>query len=316
MSDKNYTVMVIPERSSKVKKWILSERFLRRMVIALGVFLLVFVVAVGFSFTYIWKYKTFDSAQLKIQYLEGKLQVLQNKLAASESTLTRLQNFEQKLRVLARVDQGEDGDGGIGPLSEQEEELYLRGEYDEKRDDEALLTAGIDPKLDYGVRSMELSADRIQRKASLQEQSLQHLYELLYDKRSILSSTPSLSPVRGWISSHFGFRRSPYTGLRKMHEGIDIAAPMGSPVMAPADGIVSKTATETGYGKLVAIKHGYGIVSIFAHNSKVLVRVGDKVKRGQTIALVGSTGRSTGPHVHYEVRVNGVPVNPVRYILD
>lgn len=315
MKNKHYTIMIIPERSSKVKKWILGEDTLKK-VIGLSVFvLLVFGLTAFTSAVYVFKSQSFDSAQLKIQYLEGKLQILHNKLASSESTLNRLQNFEQKLRVLARVDQ-EDDRGGIGPLSEQEEELYRQTAYTHSTNSAELARANVDPRLDYGLRSMELTADRIERKASLQEQSLQHLYELLRDKRSLLSATPSLSPVRGWISSRFGFRRSPYTGLRQMHDGVDIAAPMGSTVVAPADGIVSRVANEAGYGKIVAIKHGYGVVTLFAHNSKVLVKVGQEIQRGQTIALVGSTGRSTGPHVHYEVRVNGVPVDPARYILD
>jgi murein DD-endopeptidase MepM/ murein hydrolase activator NlpD len=101
-----------------------------------------------------------------------------------------------------------------------------------------------------------------------------------------------------------------------MHKGLDFAAMIGTPIYAPADGVVSYAGREGGYGKIVSIDHGYGIVTRYAHNSRLLVKTGERVKRWQKIAEVGSTGRSSGPHLHYEVRVNGVPVDPENYILS
>jgi murein DD-endopeptidase MepM/ murein hydrolase activator NlpD len=118
------------------------------------------------------------------------------------------------------------------------------------------------------------------------------------------------------MTSKFGYRLSPFTGRPMMHQGLDLAAPPGSPIVAPADGIVSFAGYDAGYGKLVSIDHGYGVVTRFGHTSQIYVEVGQKVKMGDVIAAVGSTGRSTGPHVHYEVRVNGVPVDPRNYLLD
>jgi len=109
-------------------------------------------------------------------------------------------------------------------------------------------------------------------------------------------------------------RRSPFTGKRKMHEGVDIASRTGTPVFATADGIVSKAETAAGYGKLVVIDHGYGYKTYYAHNSKIFVKVGQRVKRNERISAVGNTGSSTGSHVHYEVHLNGVPVNPKKYL--
>jgi murein DD-endopeptidase MepM/ murein hydrolase activator NlpD len=109
-------------------------------------------------------------------------------------------------------------------------------------------------------------------------------------------------------------RNSPFTGVRKMHEGIDIACRTGTPVIATADGIVSRAQSVEGYGKLVVVDHGYGYQTFYAHNSRIHVKVGDRVRRGQKIAAVGSTGSSTGPHVHYEVRLNQVPVNPYKFL--
>lgn len=126
--------------------------------------------------------------------------------------------------------------------------------------------------------------------------------------------TPSIYPVKGRITSAYGSRLHPILRVRLVHEGIDIAASKGTPIVATADGVVTKSGRSGGYGNIVEIQHGYGIITRYAHNTKNAVKVGAKVKQGQVIAYVGSTGLSTGPHVHYEVRVNGAHVNPASYL--
>ncbi|NLV24249.1 MAG: M23 family metallopeptidase [Deltaproteobacteria bacterium] len=125
---------------------------------------------------------------------------------------------------------------------------------------------------------------------------------------------PSGWPVRGRVSSHFGVRKSPFSGRQIFHEGIDIAAPAGTPVFASAKGTVSTASYAAGYGNLIVIDHGNGYQTAYGHNSKIFVKVGQQVKKGQKIAAVGSTGRSTGPHLHYEVRLHGKPVNPRKFL--
>ena len=129
-------------------------------------------------------------------------------------------------------------------------------------------------------------------------------------------STPTIWPVKGWVSSPFGFRSSPFSGRRVFHEGLDIAARYGLDIHATAKGIVVYAGDKAGYGKIVTIDHGYGYMTRYSHNSRITVKVGDKVNKGDVIAKVGSTGRSTGPHCHYEVLVNGIPVNPMKFIID
>jgi murein DD-endopeptidase MepM/ murein hydrolase activator NlpD len=107
-----------------------------------------------------------------------------------------------------------------------------------------------------------------------------------------------------------------WTGRLKMHEGLDVGAPYGTPVYAPADGIITFSGEKAGFGKFVQVDHGYGIETIYAHNQTLSVRSGQKVKRGALLAAVGNTGHSTGPHLHYEVRVNGIAVDPLYFILD
>jgi len=155
---------------------------------------------------------------------------------------------------------------------------------------------------------------QLQGAASKQEASLETLIEYFEDRCSLYASTPSVWPVRGWINSPFGNRISPFTGKIQFHEGIDIAAQIGTAVIAPADGVVIKAGFESGYGYVVELSHGYGLKTVFGHNSRLNVKPGQYVKRGDIIAYSENTGSSTGPHVHYEVRVNGVPVNPLRYL--
>ena len=142
------------------------------------------------------------------------------------------------------------------------------------------------------------------------------LWELLSDRQSLLAATPSIKPARGPVGSRFGYRNDPFNGRPRMHAGLDIVAAPGTPVRAPASGVVSFAGWDEQYGKLVSIDHGYGVTTRFAHNSQVYVQVGQKVNKYDVISAVGSTGRSTGPHCHYEVRVNGIPVDPSNYILD
>lgn len=143
--------------------------------------------------------------------------------------------------------------------------------------------------------------------------------ELLNDVGRIapyIRNYPTIRPIQGRLTSGFGWRRNPFGRGTEMHEGVDIAAPTGTPIRATGGGVVTFSGWSGAYGNKVIINHGMGIQTWYAHNSVNLVEVGQRVARGETIARVGSTGRSTGPHVHYEVRVNGSPVNPVQFFLE
>ncbi|MBC7428858.1 MAG: M23 family metallopeptidase [Bacteriovorax sp.] len=148
------------------------------------------------------------------------------------------------------------------------------------------------------------------------EVRVHQLDQHLLDKESFLRSTPTLMPTNGHLTSTYGPRMSPYAGRIKFHEGIDVGAPIGTPIVAPADGIVTFAGPKPGFGNFVQIDHGYGVETIYGHASQVLAKKGQKVARGDRIAIVGNTGYSTGPHVHYEVRVNGTPVDPLYYTLN
>jgi murein DD-endopeptidase MepM/ murein hydrolase activator NlpD len=159
------------------------------------------------------------------------------------------------------------------------------------------------------------SLDQLQQQLSDRERQMRVLEDLLLAGRLEKEIRPSGWPISGgYITSGFGIRTDPFTGMRDYHPGIDFAAPEGSHVMSVAAGIVTGAGERNGYGNLVEIDHGNGYVTRYGHNEKILVKVGDRVRKGQVISLIGSTGRSTGPHVHFEVVLNGTIVNPEQYI--
>lgn len=146
------------------------------------------------------------------------------------------------------------------------------------------------------------------------EQRLASVRTGVEQRNALASATPSIWPIAGWISSAFGNRRDPFTGGRDFHPGLDISANQGQPIIAPADGVVLSAAYTGNYGNLVTIDHGFGITTRYAHLSRYAVVTGQTIGRGQTIGYVGSTGRSTSSHLHYEVLVNGQLTNPLRLL--
>ncbi len=163
--------------------------------------------------------------------------------------------------------------------------------------------------------------ESVEKRAFVQSKSYDELTKLIKNKEQMLASIPAIQPVSNKdlkrIASGFGYRIDPVYKTPRMHTGLDFTAETGTPVYATGDGIVEVAGSQgDGYGNKVVINHGYGYETLYGHNSKVLVHAGEKVKRGQTIALVGSTGKSTGPHCHYEVWKNGTKIDPVNYFFN
>ncbi|MCU0231303.1 MAG: peptidoglycan DD-metalloendopeptidase family protein [Acidobacteria bacterium] len=159
-------------------------------------------------------------------------------------------------------------------------------------------------------------ADDLSERSALLERRLDVVEQALTERSERLARMPSLLPVAGLIGGGFGWRRDPFTGAKGFHRGVDVSAPVGTPILAPADGIVIAAERESGYGHVLTISHGDGMVTRYGHLSAFKTRPGAEVRRGDTIALVGNSGRSTGPHLHYEVLVEGQQVDPMAYILD
>ena len=225
-----------------------------------------------------------------------------NKIDALNAKLAELGNFEQKIRIIANLEPNNDGSSFFGVGGSDPEDLdpttMLEQDYQEL------------------VRDMHVEINEIDHASHNQQRSFSNIFSKLEGKRNLLAATPSIRPLKGWVSSRFGHRESPFTGRREFHRGLDIATHAGSPIIAPADGLVTFAGRKGLMGNMVTIEHGFGMVTRYGHVQKLLKKKGTRVKRGETIALVGNTGRSTGPHLHYEVRLNGVAVNPVNYFFN
>lgn len=164
--------------------------------------------------------------------------------------------------------------------------------------------------------NVRLDLNALIRRANLLAASFKEAADSLESHHERFAAMPSIMPTQGWLSSAFSqMRAHPILHIARPHEGIDVSAPMGTPIEAPGNGTVISARWENGYGNTIEINHGYGIVTKFAHASSLLVRPGQRVTRGQRVALVGNSGLATGPHLHYEVHVKGRPVDPLRYVL-
>lgn len=308
MSKDELTIVVFPGSLKAPKKLRMPKRFVK---IAVLVSFIGLVGVLGSSFYFVQKYLRFQGSETELVKLrrDAKIRKIQVEKFAQqiknyETEMARLERFEKKLRVITAL---EDSPKSV------EKNWGVGGPY-------GLSTNSFTTAMGRGavnmVERLSNGLGHLEKQAKIQSISFQELDDFFKNQKSFLSSTPSIWPTRGWVTSGFGFRKSPFTGLREKHEGWDIAARNGSPVRATADGVVLVEGREYGYGNLIEIDHGYGVVTRYGHNSKHLAKVGDRIKRGQVVALVGSTGRSTGPHLHYEVLLHGVPVNPKNYILE
>lgn len=251
--------------------------------------------------------KTVDFSRLERlekvnQLLARDLVQLRAQLDAVNDTVNAIMERDRQVRVLA----------GLPPTDPEVQLAGVGGPRGEPSERERLLSED-----DLGREALRagLDLENLVRRANLLAQSFKQAAESLAAHQDRLLRTPSIWPTRGWLSSTFANARlHPIFHQARPHEGIDISAPMGTPIIAPAAGLVIDVGREPGYGLQLRIDHGYGVITRYAHCSKVLVRVGQRVRRGDTIALVGNSGISTAPHLHYEVEVNGRTVDPRWYI--
>ena len=232
-----------------------------------------------------------------------QIQKFADDINSLKTKLVSLDRFEQKIRILADIEKPENQSNLFGIGGSIPEDLSPQISLEENPH-----------KL---IRQMHEQVALLNDASSQKNQSFDALFEKLQLQQNILAATPTIRPVEsGWVSSRFGYRKSPFTGRKEFHKGYDISARRGSPILATANGTVVYTGKKGFLGKLLEINHGRGVVTRYAHLDKYLKKPGDKVKRGDPIATVGNTGRSTGPHLHYEVRLNGMPVNPEKHILN
>ncbi|HUV50747.1 MAG TPA: M23 family metallopeptidase [Anaerolineae bacterium] len=303
------TFFILSDSGSPIKQATVSGTFLRFS----GLFVAAIIMFFGFvmydyydvklKLSNIRKMETNVSDQSDI--IIGQRKQIKNfadEINSLKSKMVELNSFEKQIRIVANIEKpaGEDNLFGIGGSMPDDLDTQIP----------------LEDKHNSLVREMHEQTGQLDFASTNQKQGFESLLKHLEDQRNLLASTPAVRPLSGWISSRFGYRVSPFTGLREFHKGLDIATRMGTPVIATADGAVTFADRKGLLGKVIIIDHGHGMVTRYAHLQKILKKPGESVKRGETIALVGNTGRTTGPHLHYEVHLNGIPFNPETYILN
>ncbi len=275
MAGRSWTLVVVPHGSDASRTIDVSERTLRRLAWGAGAALLLCVIALT---TAALRFSGSPLVTALMTPADRQLADMRTRLAELRDTIGVIDKRDAQIRLLAGLP---NQDSGVTPAAE-----------------------------------LPLDVDRLIARANTLSASFASVSTTLSRNNERMSATPSIMPTTGWLSSEFSRARfHPILHLARPHEGIDLAAPYGAPVVAPAAGRVMRISHQTGYGLVLEIEHGNGIETKYAHLSKVVVQEGQQVTRGQPIAAVGNSGLSTGPHLHYEVHVNGKVVDPLTYVL-
>ena len=288
MSRKFYTIFILPHAHARFRKMHVSRNF----VIAIAVIAGAIGGVAAWAPSLFFKARALADHSASVEAENRKLRDdkvrYETALAQIGDQLTQIEGMAGKLaqRVGLKDLPSERPSGGVGALGASRPEMF--GE----------------------------ERDALQKRMENLDASFERLSQAWDERLLVLASTPSVQPVGGFFSDGYGWRRDPIDGSREFHKGVDIVAPPGTPVKATADGLVTAAGRTAGYGNMVHLAHGYGMASRYGHMSKILVRPGQRVKKGDIIGLVGSTGRSTGPHLHYEVFRAGAQVDPRKFLSD
>ena len=298
MSDQ-FTLMIIPSRKSGVKKISVSKIVIRNILIASLVAMLSALYVV-YDYASIKRDRA-ELVRLRTQTKEQSQQFrdLAIKIDGFADKMEQLRQFDKKIRILSADQTRRDKKLPLG-IGGSDKEMRVKELLDQ--DQQKLIT---------GIRE---SITKLNEDANDREKSFTELLIFLHEQKSILAATPSIWPVKGWVTSEFGVRESPFRSGVEFHKGLDISTRFGKDVVAPADGLVIVSAYDPQDGNFIKIDHGRTLATGFAHLSRRAVKQGMRVKKGDIIGYVGDTGRSTGSHLHYSVFVNNVPVNPRKYL--
>jgi murein DD-endopeptidase MepM/ murein hydrolase activator NlpD len=318
VAPRDWTILIIPPGTGTTRTYVIGPRGRRALLWAAGTAGVLLVGAITILFT---PYGTPSAYLLHAQNvrLESQLTSLDKRLSTLADTLASLGARDQQIRLLANLptEMGSGASAEAEGATDSAAAGAVRSTGAVQGKSLPSVAAGTSPKPFEGRLAFKhADIDVMIRRATELSQSFSAVSDTLTKNFERLASTPSIMPTTGWLSSQFSLSRfHPILHLNRPHEGIDLSAPMGAPIIAPAAGRVISVSNEPGYGNTFQIDHGNGIVTKFAHCSRIVVHVGQQVTRGQLIATVGNTGLATGPHLHYEVHVNGQPVDPLKYVL-
>jgi murein DD-endopeptidase MepM/ murein hydrolase activator NlpD len=292
---KNYvTLMMIPHNAGKT----FCAQLSLPLLVIIGVLWLVTIGISSFILTQRVNYETVKRAN--IQLTEKNAYFIQE-LAKSHEAFQRVAKIEEELQAMLK-------------MKTRKALLEYTGEGGPTMADQVQLMQTLKNRSAITENEFDQSLGYLRKSATENVDTYNELKKYVATQRSLLASRPTSWPVRGWITSRFGMRQPPFWDGLTFHQGLDIANEEGSSVKAPADGIVIYSGWQGSYGKLIVIDHGYGYSTRYGHLQRSLVNIGQRVKRGQVIAFLGTTGRSTAPHMHFEIRNHGVPVDPLKYL--
>jgi hypothetical protein len=317
-----YSLIVVADETQPVRRFELRKVLLKRAAVGA---VAVVVALLGLSIDYVrMRIDNRELASLRVETLERRAQVaeFEQRLSSVDGRLAKLTELERKIRIIANLPGSAAAGGDEVTAVEPDESPGGQGGLEESYDDMPRRPDSRLPAIPEGadvperVSLLQQSAEYLGAIAESQGESLDALLNSLEGKHQRLASSPSVWPAKGWLTSRYGYRISPFTNRKQFHAGIDIAGAPGTPVVAPARGKVVFSGKKGPLGNAVIIDHGYGVRTQYGHNKEVTVKRGEEVERGQQIATLGNSGRSTGPHLHYVVEVNGKTRNPLDYIFD
>jgi hypothetical protein len=340
-----YSLIVVTDETAPIRRFDFRKDLVRRAIWGAAVAACVVVIGLVDYVRVRIDHVELGALRVETSQQQARIDSFDETLSEVEAKLVRLRDFERKVRIIANLPGsvatgGEEvtaigssvgGDleaamKGAGAVRVSDDET--EGDEDAEPEDGAARPEAPEPPVPAAaeeapgtphadrVSVLREDAERLGGVAGARELSLIDLLEKLEGKRHRLASTPAIWPTKGWLTSRFGNRISPFTSGRQFHAGIDIAGALGTDVIAPARGRVAFAGTRGPLGRTVVIDHGFGVRTIYGHVNETFVKRGHEVERGQVVASLGNSGRSTGPHLHYVVEVKGKTVNPLDYIFD
>ena len=314
--EKYYTFIIAENNSAHLKKITVKKKqvyIFLSFAGALSLFFLAFITDYFGLYVDRWELSRLKKEN---RQLEQKIVYAHSQLEDLEKKIYQISDFSKKLQMITSASlEPFNTQGGFGKIHSSSAIIALSSHSRQRSLEPAVLNTHFHSESD----KLEIRIENLKGQSELVKQNAWTLYTDLLEKQELLNRTPSIAPVKGWISSSFGYRNETIYSDHEphFHRGVDIASAEGHPVVASADGKVVYTGyDERGYGNLIVIDHGHGLRTFYGHLASTLTKAGDFVQRGEEIGLVGSTGKSTGPHLHYEVRIFDKPVNPENYMLD
>ena len=296
-------IIIQKESEDNVRQWHLNREQYIAMVSAIAILLGAFIfISAEYLGNYLYE-KRLHKIKNNYVTITKNLEILKERLNEIDENVNQIEEKDLAIRSYA----------GMPEIDKEIRKLGIGGRSIES----AKIFDNFAPVINKELATLELDVEKLSREVNLELNSYSSIYEKVQEDIRRIAMIPSIRPVEeGYLNSTFGYRNDPIDNVKRFHQGQDITVKTGTPIYAPADGIVKRAYYAGGFGNHIKLQHGAGYTTLYAHLSKIKVKHGQKVKRGDIIGLTGNTGRSTAPHLHYEIHHNGKPQNPLDYFFS